>query len=240
MIVETAKHERKKMIYLMGTGPGDPELLTLKAARLLRFADEIYLPQSQGTDNELSERVIKPHVVDWSRVHLVPVSMRADRIETYRQLAAEMASRSEGRNLVYVSQGDSTLFSTCQYLTEELDARGAAYEYVPGISAISAAAARTKTPLAVGDDALAIHIMPNRLDQLESLSPQASTLALMRIDKKVRVLTDYVAKHAPERAMLAYRLGLRTEQIYNLTDGSERPDDFTYLSTAIIRRKKPE
>ncbi len=226
------------MIYLAGIGPGSPDLLTLRAAELLRRADVVYVPQSRDAGSSVAELIVAPHT-DREKLRFVHTPMRQDRtqvLENYRRLAAELAAAPADRIQVFVTLGDATCYSTAQHLADELDALGVAYEYVPGISAFSAAASHTRTPLAVGTASLAVHVMPDSLEKLEELAAHTATLVLMKIDKKVPLLLEFVAKQGFERAVMVYRLGLPGERIFNLTEGSEVPEGVGYLSTAVLKR----
>lgn len=227
------------MIYLVGIGPGDPELLSIKAARLLREADAVYVPQSRDEGSSVAEIIIAPHT-ERDKLRFVQVPMRQDRTEVlanYRRLAGELAQGSaEGLTLVFVTLGDATCYSTAQHLADELAALNEPYEYVPGISAFSAAASRTRVPLAAGRESMTVTVMPGSLEELEELAARHSSLVLMKINKRMPQLLEYVKKHAPERAVLVYRLGLPGEAVFDLAGPGEMPEGVGYLSTAILKR----
>ncbi len=226
------------MIYLVGIGPGDPELLTLKAARVLREADVVYVPQSRDAGSSVAEMIISPHV-DREKVCFVHTPMRQDRkevLENYRRLAGELAESGAQRTLVFVTLGDATCFSTAQYVADELEALAVPYEYVPGISSFSAAASYTRTPLIIGRESMAVHVMPDSPAQLDELTSRTSTLILMKIDKKVPLLLDFMKRHTFEKAILVYKLGLPGEKVFDLTKPDEIPEGIGYLSTAILKR----
>lgn len=226
------------MIYLVGIGPGSPELLTLKAADLLQRADTVYVPQSRDAGSSVAELIIAPHT-NQEKLRFVHTPMKRDRtevLESYRELAADLAQAPKDSIHVFVTLGDVTCYSTAQHLAEELDALGVAYTYVPGISAFSATASHIRIPLAVGKSSFAVHVMPDSLEKLEELTAHTTTLVLMKVDKKVPLLLELVAKQSFEQAVMVYRLGLPGEKIFNLLEKTELPKNVGYLSTAILKR----
>lgn len=228
------------MIHLIGIGPGDPELLTIKAARLLGEADIVYVPQSNAEGRSVAEGIIAPHA-NPETIRYAAISMRSAKRGTdpaYSRLAGEIADHAaQGLKVVYVSLGDTLLYSTAQYLGRELDALGARYAYVPGIPAFTAAASHSGIHLASGREGLMVHVMPETVEKLAELAATCTTMALMKVNKRVPVLMEYIKRHTPDRAVLLHRIGLEGEAAYELKPSSEMPEDIGYLSIAIIRQK---
>lgn len=230
------------MIYLIGIGPGDPELLTVKAVRLIGQAHVVYVPQSREDGRSVAIKIIAPYA-DTAKIHMVHVPMRSDRSDVlgkYRALAATMAERAqEGQSQVFVTLGDPMLYSTAQYLAQELENLGLPYEYVPGIPSFVAAASHTRMPLAAQRESCAVITMPEEVDQLAQWAAQHDVLVIMKINKKMPVLLEYVKKYAPQTALLAHRLGMGDgEEVFELTKETGMPEGVGYLSTAIVRQKK--
>lgn len=228
------------MIYVIGIGPGDPELLTLKAARLLREADVIYVPQSNNQCRSVADGIIAPHA-NKSKLRHVVISMRTHERGTdpaYAELAAEMAAEErKGSRVVYVNLGDTLLYSTGQYLGRELSVLGVPYEYIPGVPSFTAAASIAGIALASGKEGLIITAMPDTLQALVELVSRAETIVLLKVNKRVPVLREYVRLHAPVKAVLLHRIGLEGERCVDLTANGEVPGDIGYLSIAILRRE---
>src|SRR5438046_755782 len=137
----------------VGVGPGDPELLTLKAVGALRQADVIYHagPEpGRGRALEIVRSLLRP---DQPTRAILAGSM-ADR-PAVEQIAATCRA---GLTAVFIAEGDPTLYSTAAHvwqLLAELDP-AIPIEIVPGVSAITAAAARVRQPLAQKDEPLLI------------------------------------------------------------------------------------
>lgn len=145
-------------LYGVGVGPGDPELLTLKAVRVLREADVVMVPDSVKADktalhiasaylqNKTVETVTTPMVRDKAVVDAA-YTAAADRI---------CALLDQGRQVAFLTLGDPTVYSTYMYIHEKVLARGYDVEVVPGVPSFCAAAARLNLSLCQGSEPLLI------------------------------------------------------------------------------------
>ena len=145
-------------LYGVGVGPGDPELLTLKAVRVLREADVVLVPDSVKADktalhiasaylqNKTVETVTTPMVRDKAVVDAA-YTAAADRI---------CALLDQGKQVAFLTLGDPTVYSTYMYIHEKVLARGCDVEVVPGVPSFCAAAARLNLSLCQGSEPLLI------------------------------------------------------------------------------------
>jgi precorrin-4 C11-methyltransferase/precorrin-2 C(20)-methyltransferase len=146
-----------RILYGIGVGPGDPELLTLKAVRLIAEADVVFCPQVAGGEPGRAHRAASRHLAG-VRVVELSMEMRSGREQSLAEAAATvLAELGQGRG-VYLTEGDPSLYSTFQLLADALRAADSSLEIavVPGVSAITAAAAAARVPLAMGEETLAI------------------------------------------------------------------------------------
>ncbi|MFC2640467.1 MAG: precorrin-2 C(20)-methyltransferase [Propionibacterium acidifaciens] len=166
----------------VGVGPGDPELVTFKAARVLRTADVILVPATEASADGpgRAERIIADVVPDGAaRIRRIPFSMAqrrgvgARRADSWRASAdaAVEAFESGCRTVAFATVGDPAVFSTFSYLRATLARRMPDVDYglVPGITAMQALAAASTTPLAEGREVLALvpaTVGPDRLGRL--------------------------------------------------------------------------
>lgn len=206
--------------YAVGVGPGNPELLTLKAARVLQECNAIYVPTSRLSRQN--------HVADIAAAYataeceVVPVTFSlADHATGRRQhwhgSAQEIADRLQGgQNVALVTLGDALLYSTCIYLLRALYEvfPQAKVETVPGISAVSAAAALTRCALGEGEEPFTIIPAANNLQKLKELVTNGSGVAIMKIGHRLPQLIELLDQcKALERSVFVARAGLPEERI---------------------------
>ncbi len=155
-------------LYGVGVGPGDPDLVTLKAARLIAAADVVAYPVApRATSGGVARTIAGPHlrsgVVEVALTYPVtiepsehPGGYEAAITDFYDEGAAELAGHLDaGRDVVVLCEGDPFFYGSYMYLHERLAHRYVT-EVVPGVTSFSAAATAAGTPLAKRDDVLTI------------------------------------------------------------------------------------
>lgn len=226
------------IIYSIGLGTGDPELITLKAKRLLEESDTVFVPQSSQQGKSVAREIVLNFIPEEKiSMYFFPMTNDADELaERYAGLAEKMAGLlKEGKKISYVTMGDPTIFSTSNYLTERLVSFGANVVHVPGINTINAASTMLGLPLCVKGENFAVHEMPDNVEKAVELIKANSTTVFMKVNKKLPVLIESVKSVKPEIAYLVRRMGLDNEMVFDLTD-SDNPPDAAYLSVAVIKQ----
>lgn len=148
--------------YGVGVGPGDPELLTLKAVRTLNEVDVIFAAGHERSGKSLSLEIIRPHLKPDARVtplHFPHTFGSVEGREVHAQAAGKILDAlMRGQSAAFATLGDPMTFSTFTYVLDallELEP-AAPVTVVPGVTSFAAAAAATLTPLAEGDETLTI------------------------------------------------------------------------------------
>ena len=220
--------------YGVGVGPGDPELMTQKAIRLIRENDVIAVPGKVAKE-AVAYRIAAAVVPELADKELVPVYMPMvkDRalIDEEHRKGASLLERylEQGKNVVYITLGDPTVYCTFSYLQHILEADGYQVELVPGITSFCAAAARLNLPLAEWDEPL--HIVPAVHKTAESLD-LAGNYVLMKSASHMAEVKDLLRASGHDVAAVE-NCGMETEKIYRSVE--EIPDDAGYFSLIIAK-----
>lgn len=197
----------RKRLYLIGLGPGDPELLTLKALRLIRTLPVLFYPKEEGRPS-LALSIAGPHIPEAKRLEALPLFTGKDEAERERarreaagRIREVLAEVGEGGYLVL---GDPGLYGSPYHLLPHLE--GLEVEVVPGLSAHQLAAARSRRPLAMGDGGFAVlsglALLRQKVD-LKALQAFQSVFIYKAKDPQA------LARLFPDREALVYRrLGL--------------------------------
>ena len=223
--------------YGVGVGPGDPELMTLKAARLIRETEVIALPGT-AAEETVAYQIAVQAVPELSKKTLVPVAMPMthDKEEMRRNhdKAADLLEiyLAKEENVVFLTLGDPTIYSTYLYVQKRIADRGYETCLVSGITSFCAAAARTGTPLVEWNEQL--HIIPavHRLDHSLDLP---GNYVLMKSGKKMGQVKEILRKSQKEVVMVE-NCGMKEEHIYRNVD--EIPDDAGYYSLIIAKEPR--
>ena len=136
-------------LFGIGVGPGDPELITLKALRLLQSADLVAYPAPEEGDS-LARSIVADHIREGTREYAIRMPMVAARFpaqEVYQRAAAELSAALEAdERVVVLCEGDPFFYGSFMYLYERLAGRYPV-EVVPGVSSLTACSTRAGVPL---------------------------------------------------------------------------------------------
>ncbi|HEY0540988.1 MAG TPA: precorrin-2 C(20)-methyltransferase [Actinoallomurus sp.] len=223
----------------VGVGPGDPELVTVRAARLLREADLVLVPVMAPDEEGRAEAVVRAHVPVAERV----VFALNDRggVTERRANAWDAAARrvlrafEEGADTVaFATIGDPNVYSTFTYLAQAVLERapGVRVETVPGITAMQDLAARSGTVLAEGAESLHLLPLTSGTGGLRAALETGDTVVVYKFGRVAdEVLAAVADAGRLDGAVYGARLGLPGEDIRPAA-GIEGP--VPYLSTLIV------
>jgi precorrin-2/cobalt-factor-2 C20-methyltransferase len=149
-------------LYCVGCGPGDPELLTVRAVNLIRAAEVIFAPTAREGKPSIALSVVEQYVDKAAKAVSLVFPMVKDREslkDYWRRNADEIASAvKSGKKVIYLTVGDPALYSTWIYIHRELKRNypDVEVEIVPGVASMFAIANKAKISLAEGDETVAI------------------------------------------------------------------------------------
>lgn len=222
------------ILYGTGVGPGDPEYMTLKAVRLIRENEVIAVPGRNARET-VAYQIAVQAVPELAEKELVPVHMPMthDREEMERDhdRAADTVEQylKQGKNVVFLTLGDPTVYSTYLYVQKRIEARGYQTVLVSGITSFCAAAARANCSLVEWNEQL--HVIP-AVHKLDSELELPGNYVLMKSGKKMGQVKEILRKSGRDVVMVE-NCGMETEHIYYGADGI--PDDAGYYSLIIAK-----
>lgn len=224
-------------VYGVGVGPGDRELLTLKALKVLKKVEKIFVPVSREGKPSLAYEVVKDIVEGKSIEELLfPMIRDKERLKVYYQRAFERVKNTEGEVAV-ITLGDPTLYSTFSYLWKLLKENNIPVEIVNGIPSPFACAGRLNIPLVEGGEKLVI--LP-RGEDLEKYLEVFDTIVVMKTKRLGEILRRVLRGRSDN-----YLVGIVSKGFWedeNIQLGRIEEIDFEdvnhYLSLAIIKRIK--
>lgn len=221
-------------LYGVGVGPGDPELLTLKAVRLIRECAVIAVPDSRG-GGQAALDIVREHIGDRT-VLSVPLPMTRDEAElaASREAAADLlcARLDAGEDVAFLTLGDPTVYSTYGYLHALVRARGYPARMVAGVPSFCAAAAALGRPLCEAGEPL--HILPASYPGALDALDLDGVRVLMKSGAQIpEVLERLGEKGLLERSAMAERVGMPGQRLTHSLAGYEGEPG--YFSIVIVR-----
>ena len=203
-------------LYSVGIGPGDPELMTLKAVRLLKECDVVALPK--GDTDVMTAKEIVNHVVD---------------LDAKPQLIEKLLD--EGKNVVFITLGCPTVYATCIYVHKLVLKDGYDAELVAGVTSICAVAAKLNTSLC--ERAEPLIVLPGSYKQSAAFLDGPGNKVLMKSASEIgRVVDELRERKLIKNSGMVERCGLPGEKIYrNLEEVDPKS---SYFSVILVKEKE--
>ena len=227
--------------YGVGVGPGDPELLTIRAQRLLQQVGVICYTELDNGAPSFALGVVKS-LVD-SKTGLLPITIPSDDSpvshETWHIASERIGARlREGLDVAFITEGDPMLYSEYPHLIEHLQAELADLhaEIVPGVPSVMAAAASSGIPLVSQGQRLAILPAVYGIDDLREAITSFDTIVLMETDHNLmRALANLESLGLAGHAIYVRQASTASENVIH--DISQvTAEDLDYFSLLIIKR----
>jgi precorrin-2/cobalt-factor-2 C20-methyltransferase len=225
-------------LYGLGVGPGDPELITLKALRLLRSAPVIAYPAPEHGDS-LARAIVAEHLPGGQTEIAIRMPMLVERFpaqEIYDRAAVEIGGHLEaGRDVVVLCEGDPFFYGSFMYLFGRM-AECFPVQVVPGVSSLTACAAISGAALAARNDVLTIIPAPLPPERLRDLLANTDAAAIMKLGRHFTKVRDVLnelgfSAHARyvERATMSNQRLLPLDEV--------NPGSVPYFSMVLVHRR---
>jgi precorrin-2/cobalt-factor-2 C20-methyltransferase len=229
----------------VGVGPGDPELVTLKAARVLAGADRVFVPVLDAADAGRAEATVAGHAPA-ERVERLVFALDRGQRDRYWAAAGERVAdwlRATGGTAAFATIGDPNLYSTFGYLARSVRdlLADVVVETVPGITAMQALASASGTVLAEGHEPLVLLPLPDGGTRVADLLVDSglageATVVVYKGGRHLSQLAATVAASGRD-AIVGSHVGLPGERIAPL---STMEGPVPYLSTVLIPAKRED
>jgi precorrin-2/cobalt-factor-2 C20-methyltransferase len=248
-------------LRVIGIGPGDPELLTLKAVRIIKDSGVLCVPKGREEGSSLAlsivERAVNLNGKEIIEAHF-PMMKTRKSLEGQEPLGLNGRARRavplldvkwnkiaelilvklrSGLDVAFLTLGDPTIYSTFFYLYEKLNAlqTDLVIEIIPGVSSITASAARAGISLGLGNDKIAV-LPANYMDNLRATLETFDTVILMKVNKVLNDIVGILSEMNLDRnAICVSRAGMDNERIFeDIRDIKQA--ELNYFSMIIVRK----
>ncbi len=228
--------EKAGVLYGVGLGPGDAELMTLKAARLISGASTVAYPVLEAGDSfarSIAAGLIQKHAAEIA-IEVPMTTARGPAQAAYDRGAVDIAAvLSAGQDVVYLCEGDPFFYGSFMYIFARLSDKFQ-IRVIPGVTSISAVSAAAGTPLAARNERLTVLPGPLPEAELSRRIKGAESVAIMKVGRhlgKIRKVID--ALGLLDHAIYVERASLPEQVVCPL---AEAPKNAPYFSMILLTK----
>lgn len=227
---------KKGKLYGIGVGPGDTELLTIKASKLLKTVDVICAPRSAESKPSIAltiiQQVLEEREDNYEIVDpLFPMIEDKSELNHYWDHAADRIQKrlEKGLNVAFITLGDPTIFSTFAYVADRISKTGYEIEVVPGITSFTGCAAAAGISLVEKDEILVV--VPKIDERLEKILPYGDTFVIMKTSRHSEDIEKIVKSDERDKTILSVQNCTMPNE--NISKGFAK--DKKYLTTTLVK-----
>lgn len=225
-------------VYGIGVGPGDPELMTLKGARLLGACPVIAYPAPE-TGASLARAIAAPHIPDGRTEIVIRTPMSIERfpaLAVYDEAAADIAAHTEAdRDVAVLCEGDPFFYGSFMYLFARLAEQGKV-EVVPGVSSLTACAAALSAPLAARNDVFTVIPAGIELAAIGRRVGMSDAVAIIKVGRHLKKVRDVLrAEGLADNARYIEHATMTEQRILPLEE--VEGDTAPYFSMILVHRR---
>lgn len=228
--------------YGLGVGPGDPDLLTLKAAKVLHEVDIIIAASSTKNENSLALDIARPHLGPQAKIIAMgfPMSQDPDILTAAWEKNARLILEhlNLGQRVAFLTLGDPLLYSTFGYVLRTLRAMAPEQKItiIPGITSFQAAAAATETILAKGKENLLILPGIREAQSLRTSVAGADNAVILKAYTNFTAIREELKKFPVDNhCVFVSKVGMKEQLVTR--DLNQAPEKPTYLSLILLTQK---
>lgn len=221
-------------VYGVGVGPGDSELLTLKAVKVIEKCDVIVAPSSMKDGKSIALGIAGQFVKKGSEIIVkhFPMGGAEQEGKIYEAFQIIENKIREGKNVAFLTIGDPLIYSTYIYLLKYIEKKGYETETIPGITSFCACAGVAKEPLVIGDEPLLI-IPGDRLDAIKD----EKNVVIMKVYKREEEILNCLEEKGFEYVCVK-KAGREGQKVIH--NREEIVKEKEYMSVIIAHKKEGE
>lgn len=224
-------------LYGVGIGPGDPELLTLKAVRIIKACDYIAVPGQKKEDTVAYQITVQavPEIAQMNCLEIhMPMTKDKEALRASHDAAAGKIAEvlQQGKSVAFLTLGDPSVYSTYLYVHKRILQMGLEAELVSGIPSFCAVAAKMNMGLV--ETSQPLHVIPASY-QIEEALQLPGTKVLMKAGKKMKDVKKRLMQMENAKAVMIENCGMPGEKRYYCAE--EIPENAGYYSLIIVKEE---
>ncbi|MBF0398458.1 MAG: precorrin-2 C(20)-methyltransferase [Desulfobacterales bacterium] len=225
-------------LYGIGVGPGDPELVTVKASKILACVDIVFAAASTKNNYSLAVNIAKAYIPEKTTIKMLFFPMTIDKNETQKAWEEHsktiIAELEKGRDAAFLTLGDSMTYSTYGYILRNIQnmAPSIKIETIPGITSYQAAAACLNMPLVEGEESLLLLSGANGGEKLRSFSNKPENIVFLKAYRNIKDINSTIdGAKVFEKSVGIINCGQQNQEIINNIEelNHKKPDYWTLI-----------
>lgn len=230
-------------LYGIGVGPGDPDLITLKAMNTLKGVDVVFAAASTTNSHSLAEKIVTPHLKEGVHIKRLNFPMTRDRsiLDAAWQENAEIVITTlrKGQDAALITLGDPLTYSTFGYVMRKIkeSTQDIPIKIIPGITSYQAGSASAGMILAEGEESFTVISGALGSENLKKVINSTDTVVMLKVYRNYKEIFNTLDElDLTDRSVLVSKCGLEGEEVFQ--DIKVRPDNLPpYLSLLLIKKK---
>ena len=225
-------------LYGVGVGPGDPDLMTVKALNAIKKSKVICFA-GKSEDTSIAFNIAKKSMPEIKKKKKVCIDFPMTKNqyvleESHSKISSQIKELLKEGDVALLTLGDPGIYATYSYIAQRLRADDIKVVTIPGITSFSAAAAKLGIPLTLADEEL--HVIPSSYSFEEAFSLKG-TLVLMKSGKSYESLVSYIRENKPHcDVYMVENCGMENERLF--VGANNLPETSGYFTTIIVRGLK--
>lgn len=229
--------------YGIGVGPGDPELLTVRAVRAIESADVIVSPTKKMGKPSIANRIATAYIPDdieqmTMDFPMLSLSAERDKLEVQWQENADVIQKllEAGKHVIFLTLGDPMVYSTYSYVMTYLIERGLPVETISGVPSFCNLAAQLNIPLTQGEESLGVVGMTQPIEEVRAVLDAHQNIVVMKVSANHEGLAAEIkARGLEKQFVMISNIGMDNQKITR--DIADVEAKVPYLSTMLIKKQ---
>lgn len=229
-------------VFCVSLGPGDAELITVKAWKTLQRMDVVFCPVTQIGEKTQSraQDILLELGFDAARIELFNVPMsknRTNALKSYLDAAQQIAKYADmGKKVAFVAEGDSGFYSSVQYISDYLSDMGVSVQHIAGVPAFIACGALAGMHIVKQDEALLVIPSNCSIEEVSKALSENTTVVLMKLSMQKDIIRELINSNLNVQLHYFENVGVAGKEYYCCSCEDILNRDIPYFSILIIRK----
>lgn len=230
-------------VFCISLGPGDAELITVKARKTLQSMDVVFCPVTQVGENIQSRAkdILVELGFDATRIELFDVPMSKNRSKAqkeYSVVAQQIAQYADmGKQVAFVAEGDSGFYSSVHYVSDYLLEMGVSVQHIAGVPAFIACGALAGMHIVKQNEALLVIPSNTSIDEVSKALSENKTVVLMKLSMQKGIIQELINNNRDVQLHYFENVGVADKEYYTCNHEDILERTIPYFSILIIRKK---